>query len=206
MTWIKTIPLSLADAELRKARAAQHALYPPEYNEPVFPGLDDEMAGIVASHSLIPQALHHAFATFGALMSADLPLTRQQHEMIATVVSASNRCFYCTESHTEFLRRVTLTAELARAIRADHRTAPISAQDRVMLDYAQKVTLDSRKITQEDHHLLREAGFDDRAILQITLIAAWFNYINRVANALGVGPDAGRTPERSVSDGPSANT
>jgi len=122
-------------------------------------------------------------------MSAELPLTRQQHEMIATVVSASNRCFYCTESHTEFLRRVTLSAELAQAIRADHRTAPISAQDRAMLDYAQKVTLDSHRITEEDHHLLRAAGFDDRAILQITLIAAWFNYINRVANALGVGVD-----------------
>ena len=72
-----------------KARQAQHALYPPEYAEPVLP-IDDDIAGIVASHSLIPDALHHAFATFGALMSPDLPLTRRQHEMIATVVSVTN--------------------------------------------------------------------------------------------------------------------
>ncbi len=204
MTWIKTIPLSQANAELRHAREAQHALYPPEYAEPVFPELDDELAGIVASHSLIPSALYHAFATFGALMSPELPLMRQQHEMIATVVSASNRCHYCTESHTEFLRRVTLNAALARAIRADHRTAPISERDRMMLDYVQKVTLDSTRITQEDHRGLREAGFDDRAILQMTLIAAWFNYINRVANSLGVGLDAGRETLRTGSGAPSS--
>ena len=90
MTRIKTVPWSQADDRLREARQAQHALYPPEYAEPVLP-IDDEIAGIVASHSLIPDALHHAFATFGALMSPDLPLTRRQHEMIATVVSVTNR-------------------------------------------------------------------------------------------------------------------
>ena len=68
--------------------------------------------------------LYHAFATFGSLLSPELPLSRRQHEMIATVVSANNRCRYCTESHTEFLRRVTLDEELARAIRADHQTDP----------------------------------------------------------------------------------
>ncbi len=187
MTWIKTVPLREADETLRRALKAQHELYPAEYNQPVFPGLDDEVAGIVASHSLIPEALYHAFATFGALMSPDLPLSRQQHEMIATVVSANNRCRYCAESHTEFLRRVTLDEDLARAIRADHGAAPISAKDRAMLDYAKRVTLDSPRITADDHDRLRAAGFDDRAILQITLIAAWFNYINRVADALGVG-------------------
>jgi len=93
MTWIKTIPLAQADESLRKAREAQRALYPPEYAEPVLPG-DDADSGIVASHSLIPDALHHAFAAFGALMSPDLPLSRRQHEMITTVVSVANRCFY----------------------------------------------------------------------------------------------------------------
>lgn len=94
MTWIKTIPLPEADEQLRHAVEAQHALYPREYQEPVRRVRDGETAGIVASHSLIPEALHHAFATFGALMSPDLPLQRRQHEMIATVVSAANRCFY----------------------------------------------------------------------------------------------------------------
>ncbi|HKZ78397.1 MAG TPA: hypothetical protein VJ124_08730 [Pyrinomonadaceae bacterium] len=94
MTWIKTIPISEADDKLREAMTAQHELYPKEYAEPVHPTADGETAGIVASHSLIPDALFHSFATFGALLSPDLPLTRRQHEMITTVVSVTNRCVY----------------------------------------------------------------------------------------------------------------
>ena len=92
MTWIKTIPFEEADEKLRKAMEAQRELYPQEYAEPVHPTPDGESSGIVASHSLIPDALYHAFATFGALMSPELPLTRAQHEMITTVVSVANRC------------------------------------------------------------------------------------------------------------------
>jgi hypothetical protein len=93
MTWIKTVPLAEAGPELRAALEGQRALYPSEYRDPVHP---DESAGssIVASHTLIPSALYHAFATFGALMSPDLPLSRRQHEMITTVVSVTNRCHY----------------------------------------------------------------------------------------------------------------
>jgi alkylhydroperoxidase family enzyme len=70
---------------------------------------------------------------------------------------------------------------------ADYRTAPISDQDRVMLEYAEQITRDATRITPEFHDRLRAVGFDDRGILQITLIACWFNYINRAADALGVG-------------------
>ena len=75
------------------------------------------------------------------------------------------------------------------ALRQDYRTAPISEQDRVMLDYVVKLTKDATLCRPEDHLRLRSVGFDDRGILQITLIAAWFNYINKVADALGVGRD-----------------
>jgi uncharacterized peroxidase-related enzyme len=78
---------------------------------------------------------------------------------------------------------------LVEALRKDYTRAPISPQDRAMLDYAAQVTRDATRIRREDHDRLRAAGFDDRAILQITLIASWFNYINRVADALGVGRD-----------------
>lgn len=94
MTWIKTIPIDEGDERLRKAIEAQRALYPGEYATPVHPTADGQSSGIVATHSLIPDALYHAFATFGALMSPDLPLERRQHEMIATIVSVSNRCHY----------------------------------------------------------------------------------------------------------------
>jgi hypothetical protein len=93
MTWIRTIPLAEADDKLCKAIDAQRALYPEEYATPVHP-TGDGTSGIVASHTLIPDALYHAFATFGVLMSPELPLTRRQHEMITTMVSVTNRCKY----------------------------------------------------------------------------------------------------------------
>jgi hypothetical protein len=93
MTWIKTIPISQADDALLQALERQRALYPEEYAQPVHP-TNDELPGIVASHTLIPDALFHAFATFGTLTSPDLPLTRRQQEMITTVVSVTNRCVY----------------------------------------------------------------------------------------------------------------
>ena len=76
---------------------------------------------------------------------------------------------------------------LVEALRKDYRSAPIDERDRVMLDYVVQLTRDATKITPEHHSALRAAGFEDRGILQITLIAAWFNYINKVADALGVG-------------------
>lgn len=93
MTWIKTLAVDESE-EVRKAVEAQRDLYPIEYATPVHPTGDGETSGIVASHSLIPGALYHAFATFGTLMSPDLPLDRRQHEMITTVVSVTNRCHY----------------------------------------------------------------------------------------------------------------
>jgi hypothetical protein len=90
MTWIRTTPLAGAEEALRKALAAQRAMYPKEYSSPVQPGGDS----IVQAHALMPDALYHVFAGFGAMMTPDLPLTRAQHEMIATMVSITNKCFY----------------------------------------------------------------------------------------------------------------
>lgn len=84
---------------------------------------------------------------------------------------------------------MTLDEDLVATLREDYTRAKISSQDRAMLDYVVKMTKDATKCSPEDHERLREVGFDDRGILQITLIAAWFNYINRVADALGVGRD-----------------
>lgn len=98
MTWIRTVAPEVTSPEgtkdgVRKAMEAQKALYPIEYATPVHPA-EGGGSQIVASHSLIPEALYHAFSTFGALMSPDLPLQRRQHEMIATMVSVTNRCVY----------------------------------------------------------------------------------------------------------------
>jgi len=93
MTWIKTIKME-DDEQVREAIMEQRTMYPMEYATPV-PIVDRGIENsIVGSHSLFPQVLFHAFSTFGALMSPELPLRRDQHEMIATMVSVTNRCFY----------------------------------------------------------------------------------------------------------------
>jgi hypothetical protein len=90
MTWIPTIPMEEADEKLRELMQRHRAIYPVEYSSPVSPGGDS----IVASHTLMPDALYHIFSAFGEMMSPTLPLSRAQHEMIATMVSVENRCFY----------------------------------------------------------------------------------------------------------------
>ena len=90
MAWIKTIPFAEADEKLRQAMEQQRSLYPKEYDRKQ----GDTSESIVSTHTLIPDALHHAFAAFGSLLSPSLPLSRAQHEMITTHVSAINRCHY----------------------------------------------------------------------------------------------------------------
>ena len=82
---------------------------------------------------------------------------------------------------------MTLDQDLVAALEEDYASAPITEQEKIMLDYVVQITRDATRISPQDHDRLRSAGFDDKGILQITLIASWFNYINRVADALGVG-------------------
>lgn len=84
---------------------------------------------------------------------------------------------------------MTLDESFVKALVEDYERAPLSPADRAMLDYVTDLTQDATRVTRSHHEQLRSAGFDDRGILQITLIASWFNYINRVADALGVGRD-----------------
>jgi hypothetical protein len=93
MTWIKTLRMDEDDL-VKRAIESERQLYPAEYRTPA-PAVDNgEADSITASHSLIPEALYHSFSAFGAMLSPDLPLGRHQHEMIATVVSVTNRCHY----------------------------------------------------------------------------------------------------------------
>jgi hypothetical protein len=96
MTWIRTIPVEAADGRLRENYQAARAFYPAEYEQdvPAVRRPDGTTDSVTASHSLIPEALLHGMSTHGVLLSPELPLSRRQHEMIATVVSALNSCFY----------------------------------------------------------------------------------------------------------------
>lgn len=91
------------------------------------------------------------------------------------------------ESHAEFLRRVSLDEELIQAVRRDYTTANLNDADRALCDYVALLTRHAWKATPAHLERLRQVGFTDQAILQINLIASWFNFINRVADGLGVG-------------------
>ena len=96
MAWIRTTPPEAAGPELLSVYQAVYALYPADYGAPV-PALarpDGSNESIVAAHSLIPEAMRHMMSGLAAAMQPHLPLTRRQHEMIASVVSAQNACFY----------------------------------------------------------------------------------------------------------------
>lgn len=96
MTWVPTIPPAAADAPLRELYDQLYRLYPQEYagEVPAVTRPDGSADSVVASHSLLPRVMYHIFAAYGELLQPDLPLTRRQHEMIATLVSTLNRCFY----------------------------------------------------------------------------------------------------------------
>jgi hypothetical protein len=96
VTWIKTVPPTEASPELRECYEAVYSLYPAEYMTEVtsLKRPDGSADSITATHSLIPKALRHAMSAYAVLLDPALPLTRRQHEMIATVVSALNRCYY----------------------------------------------------------------------------------------------------------------
>jgi hypothetical protein len=97
MTWIRTVPVEQADAELSCLYQQVYALYPAEYAGPPVSSLirpDGGSDSVVAAHSLIPEAMLHMMSGLGALLQPHLPLTRRQQEMIAAVVSKENSCFY----------------------------------------------------------------------------------------------------------------
>ncbi len=113
-------------------------------------------------------------------------LSRSQRELIAVVVSRANRCTYCVSHHVEALARYVRDPELLRRIADDYREAELKPVDRALADYAHQLTLSPASITEENIRVLRRHGFQDADILLANLIAAYFNFVNRIALGLGV--------------------
>jgi uncharacterized peroxidase-related enzyme len=119
-------------------------------------------------------------------MADPAPLSRSQAELIAVVVSATNGCGYCVAHHGASLAAALGDETLARAAALDYRTADLPARDRVLLDHCVALTCEPGERTAADIERLREYGFDDAAILKATLVAAYYNLVNRIVGALGV--------------------
>ena len=138
---------------------------------------------------------------FDELMRGPSGLSKTQREMIAVVVSAEARCPYCEITHAAGLRLRTKDPALADRLAVNYRHVELPAQDRVMLDFAIKLTHTPEACAEADVARLREAGFSDADILHIVEITAIFNYNVRLATATGLFPnreyhELGRAPAR----------
>ena len=139
--------------------------------------------------SLRPEHLVAWWGYIQELMTGESGLTKAQREMIAVVVSVENQCHYCVVSHSAALRKLLDDAVLADQIATNYRYAPLHPNERAMLDYALKLTVDSSSCTEDDVDGLRDAGWSDEDILDIAQVAAMFNFTNRLASGLGWVPN-----------------
>lgn len=140
--------------------------------------------------SLRPEVLRGFIALYDALMAAEGGLSKAEREMIAVAVSAQNHCHYCLVSHGAVLRVRARDAQLAETVAANYRAAALTPRQRAILDFAVMVTRASAEVGDADLAALRAQGLSDEEIFDVTQIAAFFNYSNRAASAMGMRPNA----------------
>jgi uncharacterized peroxidase-related enzyme len=178
VAWIKAIPPPEAAGELLDVYSRMR-------------DAAGNVANILAVHSLNPPALRAHFDFYRTLMFGRSELSRAQREMIAVVVSKTNGCHYWIRHHAEGLRKDIDNPLLVEAIVFDYRNAPISRTELALLEFAEKLTREPSSCRERDIDLLRKAGWTDRAILDTTLVIAYFNFVNRIADGLGVELEEG---------------
>ncbi len=173
MAWIRVIDEAEAEGKLK------------EYYEQIKKSRG-KVANIMKVHSLQPEAMKAHLDLYLAIMFGKSGLSRQQRELLATVVSSMNGCEYCVRHHAEALRFYVKDEAWLRRIQRDYTKANLGEKDRQILDYAAKLTRSPSRVTEKDVEALRAVGFHDEEILNINLITSYFNFVNRVAEGLGV--------------------
>ena len=173
MAWIKIIDEENAEDSLKE-----------QYDQLIEPwgGVDN----ILKIHSLNPESLAAHVKLYKTLMYGKWPLRRTERGMIAVVVSAINQCHYWIVHHGEGLLKLTKDESLVNQLKTDYTLANISNKQMVMLNYAAKLTERPADIFKRDIEQLREVGFKDRSILDINQIVAYYAFVNRIADGLGV--------------------
>ncbi|GAA6208979.1 peroxidase-related enzyme [Cognatishimia sp. WU-CL00825] len=126
---------------------------------------------------------------YNDLMLADSGLSKLEREMIAVVVSAINKCFYCLVAHGAAVRELSGDPSLGEKLAMNYNVADLPARQRAMLDFSVKVTQSSAQVREADRQSLRDAGFTDRDIWDIANVTGFFNMSNRVASATMMQPN-----------------
>jgi uncharacterized peroxidase-related enzyme len=145
-----------------------------------------KVANIIQVHSLRPEAMAAHLSLYMDLLFAPGGLSRKQREMIAVVVSKTNRCDYCAAHHLEALSRYIKDPYELQQIVDNYQHAGLSPANRALLDYAVRLTLNPGSMLEDCIVRLRQQNFSDEDILLANLIVAYFNFVNRIALGLGV--------------------
>ena len=128
-------------------------------------------------------------ALYNDLMLGDSALSKLEREMIAVVVSSANHCYYCLTAHGAAVRQLSGNPILGEQLVMNYRTAELAPKQRAMLDFAWKLTKDPVEIDEPDRQALRDAGWSDRDIWDISAVAAFFNMSNRMSAATDKQPN-----------------
>lgn len=153
---------------------------------------------IVKINSLKPKIMRDSIGLYLTIMHGSSGLSRAQREMVATVVSKLQNCHYWTQAHGEDLRQETNDEALVKQIKEDYRSANLDAKTMALLEFAEKMTTEAFTMTEKDVQALRDVGWADEDILDLTHVAAYFNYITRIADALGVDLEDFMEPKNST--------
>ena len=145
---------------------------------------------VLRAYAFRPTHLRNFISMYNELMLAEeCGLTPLEREMIAVVVSACNRCYYCLVAHGQAVRELSGDPQLGEMLVMNYRVAPLPARLRAMLDFAHRLTTDPVAVGEPDRAALRNAGFTDADIFDISEVVAFFNYSNRMAQALDLMPN-----------------
>lgn len=164
----------------------------PEDIQQIWNGAEEHfgfVANVVKALSHRPAELRSFLAYNTALTEKESGLTAADRELIITAHSAHNGCMYCVASHGAALRMASGDPTIADQVAVNYREADITPRQRAMIDFAMKVTEDSRAIHEEDFEILREHGFCDEDIWDIAGLTAFYNMSNRMMSFLAVRPD-----------------
>ncbi len=145
-----------------------------------------KVSNIMKVHSLNPAAMKAHMDLYLSVMFKNSTLSREEGEMIAVVVSSANGCAYCVNHHAEALKHYWRDDERVERFSDDYTKVELSDEYAIMLDYAKKLTEQPDSMVEDDIQSLRDAGSQDDDILNIALVTAYFNFVNRIALGLGV--------------------
>lgn len=144
---------------------------------------------VIKAYAFDIDKLNTFTAMYNDLMLGYSALSKLEREMIAVVVSAVNRCFYCLVAHGQAVRALSGDPVLGEMLVMNWRVADLEPRQIAMLEFAEKLTETASKVTEEDRNALRNHGFNDRDIWDIAAVTGFFNMTNRVASATDMRPN-----------------